>query len=145
MKEYTKTIKTRIWLYSALLVIALALCVLSYVLGPHTGQYAYLSGFQVGALTSSGLLLAIILVRLVLGLRNPEKLRAMYVQDTDERNRMIKEKTGGTTFTVFNFLLLFAAVPLGYYNILIFYTLIAVALIFALFRGVVAFYYQSKH
>lgn len=69
--------------------------------------------------------------------RNSEKLQKRYIQDNDEREKLIAEKTGSSTFNLTACCLIFAMLIARSLNAIVFYT------IFAILVGIVAIYLGS--
>ena len=148
MERFREKLKRRIWVHAGLAAAALAIAVYGVVRvarGELKGFLpAYLQGMLVGMFTAffGGLVLQI--ARYVRALRSEERLRAVYIDENDERTRLIDEKTGGMGNN-----LLIAALVLGvmlssYLNLTVAATLAGVLLFTAMLRGGLWIYYTCK-
>lgn len=148
MERYGEKIKKRIWLHALLAVAALAIAavgVVRVVRGDLEGFLpAYIQGMLVGMFAAffGGLVLQI--VRYIRALHSADKLRALYIDENDERTRLIDEKTGGMGMN-----LLIAALVLGvllssYLNLTVAATLAGVLLFAAMLRFGLWLYYTCK-
>lgn len=80
-----------------------------------------------------------------MALGNEDKLKAMYVDETDERKLMIKRELGKMTLNVNYGVLIIATVVAGFFNETVFSTLMGVLLFFALTMIVGKVYYNRKY
>ena len=106
---------------------------------PHLSDY--MSGFQLGLL--SGLLAVALftIVRYQKALKDENRLKQLYYEEHDERNRYIHWKSGASAVNVSIILLLVAGVIAGYFNFTVFATLIASAVVTSIIRGGFKLYY----
>jgi hypothetical protein len=127
MNNYRRIIKTRMILLAMLIIIAVALGIYDvFWVNPELKETP-VYGFQVGIIISSGLLSAITFIRYRILLKNDNKLLLMFNREKDESIKAIKAKAGIPILPILACFIIFAAIIAGYYNILIFITLIAVA------------------
>lgn len=101
--------------------------------------------FRLGLI--AGLIFAALfyIIRTIHAIRNPEKLEKMYIKDNDEREKLIKQKTGLSTYVIALFCLTFAIAILASYNLVVCKTLIAVAYGMILIFAGCNFYYRRKY
>jgi len=78
-------------------------------------------------------------------INNPQKLSAMYIKTSDERELLIQQKTGFSTFVIAIYLLLMAAVVSSRINSYIFFTLFAVIVVTMVIYGASNLYYRKKY
>jgi len=77
-------------------------------------------------------------------IKNPVKLNAMYIKTNDERELLIQQKTGLSTFVIVVYLLLMAAVVSSRINSDICFTLFAVIIAMMVIYGASNLYYRKK-
>ena len=77
-------------------------------------------------------------------IKNPQKLNAMYIKTNDERELLIQQKTGFSTFVIVVYLLLMAAVISSRMNSDICFTLYAVMIAMMITYGANNVYYRKK-
>ena len=90
---------------------------------------------------------AVFIYRIVSWLRtikNPQKLSAMYIKTNDERELLIQQKTGFSTFVIVVYLLLMAAVISSRINSDICFTLFVVIIAMMVIYGASNLYYRKK-
>jgi len=103
------------------------------------------SFFRLGLVSGFVAVVAFYIIRTVNAIHKPEKLQKMYIRDNDERERLIKQKTGLSTCIITMFCLVFTVMIAASYNLLICETLVAViyGMIF-IFAGS-NLYYRHKY
>jgi len=77
-------------------------------------------------------------------IKNPQKLNAMYIKTNDERELLIQQKTGFSTFVIVVYLLLMAAVISSRINSDICFTLFVVIIAMMVIYGASNLYYRKK-
>lgn len=127
-----KKIKLRM-VYCVFLVVlgAVSLYVGNFVV-VNLSDAEYLSGYYTGfglAIIASGI---ITIVKNILLLKNPEKLKAREIYESDERNKMIGLKTWSWAGYAMFILLYVAQMVAGLFNVVIMNTLLVVLATFAL-------------
>ncbi|MDL2323534.1 hypothetical protein LJC61_00085 [Ruminococcaceae bacterium OttesenSCG-928-A16] len=149
MENFKIVLKKRIGWLAALLLLNIVLLVLA-ISGVLTGLGTvhasdFIEGFQLGALTALAFILVALMIRYTTALKNPTKLKKLYIHETDERTLFIQQKVGGLAFTFFSVVLLFAIIVAGYFNLTVAFTLLAVCVCFSLYRIVLKLYYFRKY
>ena len=149
MEKFKNQLKTRFILNCvAVVVFALVIALLSYTVSgrmDEEGPEIYFLGFQTGAATAFTGMLLIFALRLGMALRNPEKLRKLYVAETDERRCFVAQKTGSTGIKAAIGGLFGAAIAAGYYNFTVFVTLIGACLFVCAIVISMKVYYSAKY
>lgn len=102
------------------------------------------SGFTLGFATGIAAVALFFVVQSARALRNSEKLRKMYIAETDERNSIFK-----VAAQFLGILIILAAVALAtlvssYFNRTVFYTFVSLDLLYRPDRGGCKFYYHKK-
>lgn len=111
---------------------------------PNSDMSDFVTGFQVGLLAG---LLAVALVhifRLQKAMKDDAALRKLYYSEHDERNCYIQQKVGQTMLAVTPVVLLVAAVIAGYFNAVVFFSLIGATLLQSLVGLGMKFYYYRQ-
>lgn len=101
----------------------------------------FFRGFQLG-IAMVFLVCAIFhIVRFRKMIRDEEALRAYYIKEHDERNMAIWNKSGGTVLYTCGVLIIGAAVVAGYFDPVVFITLLVCGLFLLLVKRGLCFYY----
>ncbi len=143
MEAYRKNIRKRVAFVIVYCALVLGICLLGLigdVASEDAFAVSYLSGFGIG-------LLAVMLMRLWKyrrALRDETRLKALYVYETDERNRYIDGKTGGTATVFLLCTFALASIAAGFFDRTVFYTLVGSTLFIALAKGSLKLYYHRK-
>lgn len=149
MKEYAKKLKTQSILIIIAILALIAVQVLSFTgviepVYPNVRFADFWQGFIAGA---SGGITALLIIGLVINIRaicNEERLKKLYIKENDERTAAVctKGKSAGASVGI-GFIFV-AGMISGYFNITIFATAIACAVILSLFTAGGQFYYSQK-
>ena len=100
--------------------------------------------FQSGFLMGLAILSLFMLIKYRKLLRDERSLRESYNRETDERMVLIRSKAGMPALLITSIVMIFAGIFGGYYNIIIFYTLLAAGLCQILLGVCLKFYYMHK-
>ena len=100
--------------------------------------------FHGGALSSFSILIILHIVRNLRAIRNENKLKKLYIGENDERSIMIMQKTGafGINICIIGFAC--ATIIAGYFNKVVFFTLLGSTLFVAIVKGLFKLYYRNK-
>lgn len=128
MNNYKKTIKKRILLLTLPIILAVTLGVYDVFWVSDQIKEGSVYGFQVGIITSLGLLATILVIRYRVLLKDDKKLLLMFNRENDERIKAIKAKAGIPMLPITSILIIIAGIIAGYFNELVFLTLIATAI-----------------
>lgn len=101
------------------------------------------TGFLSGLSASLGIVFLYLVIYYFLTSRNENKLKLLYNKEHDERRKEIKQKSGGTVMLVSSILIIIAAIVAGYFNEIVFYTLIICAT-FQLYLSVILKVYYTR-
>lgn len=161
MEKYRKQIVTRMTAYiiaavlcAVLFGVLIALDLLTdgnmFLSGSMTGTEAsdggdFVAGFRSGFCMAVVGIMVINIIRYANALRNEEKLKKMYICETDERTRLINEKTASGSFTVTSLSLGVATVVSSFFSMTVLFTLIGVIMFITLVKFVFYFYYSRKY
>ena len=107
-------------------------------------QHGFIEGFQVGIVAALFGFLAFFFIRNLLAIRNPEKLKKLYVSETDERKLFIKQQSGSAGMNFIMYGLAIGTMVAGNFNGIAFYSLLGACLFVAIVRGFLKIYYKNK-
>jgi Kef-type K+ transport system membrane component KefB len=85
-----------------------------------------------------------ILVIYIRALRNDGRLQELFISETDERNILIRSKTGGMAINIIMAALALATIISGIFNEVVYFTLLITLLFVVLFKGTLKLYYRKK-
>ena len=103
----------------------------------------FYQGFNMGAFAGvnySGLLF----VKYFVAMKKEDNLKKLYIEENDERSKLILEKTGAFGMLVFTILCAIGAIVAGFFDETVFYTLLCVTALSAIIRGACKIYYHTK-
>lgn len=147
MENFKITIKRRIILFSAITLIAVVLGVYDFFEMSNLGEGSLadgaVTGFQFGIIFGIGLLTLLQTIKLSMIIKDDKKLKILYNKEHDERLKMIRSKAGMPMLMVTSIIMLIAAVIAGYFNIVVFSTLVIAAFV-QLSIGVIVKLYCMK-
>jgi len=149
MEKYKKILKTRIGCMAIvesgiLLFVVLDLLDIVKVEG-NENFTDLLKGFQFGLLSIVSILFIYLMSRYTMIIRNENELKELYFAEYDERYKMIREKTGGTTILICAIIILLGGIIGGYFNEIVFFTLVGCSLFLFIVRKVLTIYYRRKY
>lgn len=144
MKEYKKTIKARILLLNIPVLFAAIFGAYNVFMTGQEFKETAVFGFQAGIITSLGLFAIIIVIGYRQLLNDEKKLLLHYNRENDERIKAIKAKAGIPMVPLVSIIVIIVGVIAGYFNTLIFMTLIAVAAFQMTICAIVKAIYMKK-
>lgn len=150
MEDFRKQVQKTLNIYRAVLIAAIiVLAVLNIIeitaLFGEESSNDLSNGFGTGACASIITLMIISVCRYSAALKNDEKLKKLYILETDERERLIYEKTNSASFRTVIILLGFAAMVASFFSKTIFYTIVAIIMVIAFVQAAFKFYYRRKY
>lgn len=144
MNNYKKTIKKRILLLAVPIIISVILGIYDVFWASPEIKKTSVYGFQVGIIISLGLLAIIIVMRFRTLLKDENKLTLHFNRENDERIKAIKAKAGIPMLPITSILLIIAGVVAGYFNNLVFITLIAAATFQMMICAIIKIIYMKR-
>jgi len=130
MEKFRTKVKRRIVISSGMAFIAMVLGVFnvySILITDHstaTHSDGFVAGFQFGLIVSIFGLAIFDVIKLSLAINDESKLRVLYNKEHDERLIAIRNKAGAPMIIITSVLMIVAAIIAGYFNIIVFYTLV---------------------
>ena len=149
MEKFKLVLKQRLNLMFAMNGLILAFIALTGMYGTMATQgnqhFAdMIHGFQVGIFVGLQLLMIIGIMKYQKALKDETSLKKIYIEENDERRRLIKSKISGTSFDFSLGAIATATVVAGFFHHLIFVTLFAVLAFMCLLKGALKLYYKNK-
>jgi hypothetical protein len=128
MEVFRTKVKRRIIISSCLTLVAAVLGFYSiYSLNysdSSTMSDGFVAGFQFGLILGIGVLSLVDIIKLSLAIKDDTKLKILYNKEHDERLKAIRNKAGAPMIIITSVLMVIAAIIAGYFNIVVFYTLV---------------------
>lgn len=100
--------------------------------------------FHGGVLTSFGILLVFNIFTNLKAMKDENELKRLYIKENDERSIMIMQKTGAIGINICIVGFAAATIIAGYFNELIFFTLLGATLFVSLIKGLFKVYYHKN-
>ena len=101
----------------------------------------FFDGFQTGAAVAVFLSAAILIMKYRKILRDDEAVRNYYIKEHDERTAAIWAKSGGTVLYTCGVLIIGAAIVAGYFNQIVFFTLLLCGVFLLIVKKALIIYY----
>ncbi len=135
--------------YTAVIVIiaaAVFICGLTGIFdrfSPQGDFGDFLRGFQTGLFITLMLIAVYSIAKMLSALKNPDKLKMTYIDETDERTKAISEKSGHNLFLAWCYPMLLATIISGYFSSSVFFTLLCALIFFELVHKALVIYYKK--
>jgi hypothetical protein len=104
----------------------------------------FIKGFNMGAFCGVELVLVFFTVKFLGSMKNEATLKKLYIEENDERRKMIMEKTGAFGMVLFILISAIATIVAGFFDETVFYTLLGTTMLASLIRGAFKLYYFKK-
>ena len=128
MERYKKTLKTRIALFRIVIFLNVILSVSLRFMdtkGKIPNAVRNITDFQTGFMLGLAIVSLFILIKYCKLLKNERMLKEAYLKETDERMILIRSKAGMPALLITSVLMISAGIIAGYFNIIVFYSLLA--------------------
>lgn len=149
MEKYKKVLQTRIKIMGAVccgLLLLFTFDIFDIVKPLENGKFSeLLRGFQFGLISVVELFFVYFIVRYMVTLQNENELKKLYYAECDERAKMIREKTGGNVNFICAIIILIAGIVGGYFNEIVFFSLVGCSLFLLVVKKVLKLYYMRKY
>lgn len=143
MENFRKQVKRTLIIYIAVLAAAIVLWIVFSVFDI-AGNENDSSSFRMGACSGITTIMALNIVRYSAALKNDEELKKLYIAETDERARLIYEKSNSASLRTATLVLGLSAMVASFYSKAVFYTLIYVIFVIIFIQVGFNFYYRRK-
>lgn len=110
---------------------------------PNANASEFMDGFQVGLLIGLLCVALSYLVKYQRALKDDAKLKQLYYQENDERQKYICQMAGQKSMQISLFILLTAAIIAGYFSNVAFFSLLGATVVQALVVVGIKFYYSK--
>jgi len=104
----------------------------------------FIDGFQTGVSIALAGVFLFFFYRTLAAIRNVDKLRKLYISETDERILLIRQKSGSAGMNMVMYGLTIGAFIAGNFNDTVCLTLLGACLFVGLVRGFFKLYYRAK-
>ncbi|MCY9669634.1 hypothetical protein M5X11_32740 [Paenibacillus alginolyticus] len=146
MTEFRTVLTRRLrWLIGATCVFSLIVILTAlygYKVQSDAGDFVH--GVQVGIFIGMQIIILLVGKKLRAALRNESFLKKLYIEEHDERKKLIMEKANSLSLYVTLFSVSLASIVLGFFNVTISITLFAVLIVILLTRISSNQYYNRK-
>lgn len=144
MNNYEKKIRKRINLFAVVTMVAACFCVFDQFFASESLRQNDIYAFQLGILCAIAILCSLNIVKYKKILKDSNKLRFEYNKENDERIKSIRSKAGFPIILYTSIAMIFAGIIGGYFNIIIFNTLIITALCQIVISAILKLVYMKK-
>ncbi|HEY5583257.1 MAG TPA: hypothetical protein VIK78_02055 [Ruminiclostridium sp.] len=148
MEKYRKIIKKRMILCGILAAVSVVLGVFDqsefFDMVSMITRNEAIAGFQLGLLSGFGIMALFLLYKYGKAIKDDTKLKMLYNKEHDERQNLIRQKAGMPMLIITSGIMIFASIIAGYFNEIIFNTLILAAMIQLALGAMVKIYYIKK-
>ena len=141
MEKFREKIKKRFWISTFVSLFVPFVLIALQIITKKDVDYA--SGMIYGAVSGALVTAVFNIARMYSALHNEEKLKKMYIEETDERNIMLNKETGNTALIISLVCISFASVIASFFNIGISIALAAAACFTTMVTVVVKIYYNK--
>lgn len=105
----------------------------------------FIEGFQVGSIVALFGALIFFIIRNIIAIKNPERLKKLYISETDERKLLIKQKSGSVGMNIIMYGLAAGTAISGNINDIVFFSLLGACMFVTLVRVSLKLYYRNKY
>ena len=149
MDSFKNELRKRLTLMTVVDLLATIFIILTSIYGyasaaSNADMSDMIHGFQTGIFVGVQIVLLRYIPRYRRALKNDIELKELYIEENDERTKLIKDKIGGTGFNFSLGAIATAAVMSGFFNITVFATLCIVLVFMAFVKGFLKMHYRRK-
>ncbi|NLC96515.1 MAG: hypothetical protein GX675_02970 [Erysipelotrichaceae bacterium] len=144
MDKYKKVLKKRIVLLTALILLVVCIGIYDVFFTTETIKESFIFGFQLGASLAIGIMSVALMVYYLKILADDKKLKLQYNKENDERLKTIRAKAGMPMLFISSVCMIVIGIIAGYFNPIIFITLVIVAAVQLLIGVVIKQIYLRK-
>ncbi|HLV09935.1 MAG TPA: hypothetical protein VKY40_06995 [Halanaerobiales bacterium] len=149
MKNFREKMKRRIvFQVLTIIIVAAVYFILLYNKDKIAGEnyiVSFVRGFQTGLFVSLQAVSIYYLFKYISALKNEETLKEIYIKENDERKIMIEQKAGSVSMIISYIILALASIIAGFYNQIIFFTLVGTLLFLAFTRLFMYLYFNRRY
>ncbi|MDO7977190.1 hypothetical protein [Oceanotoga teriensis] len=145
MENFRKKVIKRIRILTAFILIFCVYIVLDvFFIRNNIDSENFINSFQFGLMFGLEMLAIINLIKLNKVVKSDKKLKLLYNKENDERLKLIRSKAGMPLLLINSVIMIISGIILGYFNTIIFLTLIITAGIQMLIGLFIKFYCLRK-
>lgn len=142
MEKYRKAMIVRIILLSVLAAIGVGIGIFD-VFWAQVNSDSFVFCFQCGFSVAMGIVAAVWIIRYSAIIRDETKMQLQYNKENDERMKAIKARAGLPVVLILSVAMILVGMIVGYFNAVIFYTLIAVASVQLIVSCIIKFIFMK--
>ena len=131
-------------IYIAASIIFFVYIYLSRKTGVPDAMNDLVAGYNLGLLIALQVGAIYFITKYNKALKNKAQLKKLYIEKHDERKELIQYKSSALGISIFIFILLLATIISGFYNLVVFYTLLGVCLIILAILVLTKLYFLKK-
>lgn len=145
MEKFKEKIRKRT-IYMSIIILLLGISYFIFMINRNSLPEVpeFITGFQMGIFIALEIILIYLLVRYTASLKNEKSLMKLSIEENDERTKMIKQMTGAMGTSICDIGLTFASVVAGFFNQIVFFTLLGAVVFTLLVKVVLKIYYNLK-
>lgn len=147
MDAFRKKLKARITIGAGIILICVPLLLLNLPLGENRGAtdlILFAHGVSFGFICLLIFIAVLHICKYSAARKNDEKLKKLYIAETDERTLLIMQKSGSVGMTASIIGLAVSASVSAYFNITVFFTLLGACMFVSLIKGILKLYFRGK-
>lgn len=145
MKKFKEKIRIRaLWMSAIVIGLAVSYLVLFLNQDKLPKMPSFIVSFHAGVLCGLELLLMLDIFKNVRATRDEKALKKLYIEENDERAIMIMQKTGAMGITICIIGLGVGTIISGFFNEIVFFSLLGATLFTALVKGFFKIYFHYK-
>lgn len=149
MEQYKKVVKKKLELMAgscgfAAFVIALIGASGNIIVRTSEPISDMINGVQVGIFIGLELSMLYFIAKYRKALKTEDELKKLYIEEHDERTKLIRNKIGGVGFNFSLGAIATATIMAGFLNQMVFITLLGVLCFMAIVKGCLKVYYRNK-
>ena len=148
MEGFQKTIRNRLILLTTGVLGACTAILLSArfekAVASLASMQGFTAGFQCGIAASLLGVLFVFIVKYLMAARNPERMKRLYIAETDERNLYIRQQSGSVGMNVITYAIAVGTCMAGNIDDTVFLTLLGVCVFVVSVRGFLKLYYRYR-
>ncbi|MBU5312172.1 hypothetical protein KQI38_09050 [Tissierella carlieri] len=145
MKKFKEKIRIRaLWMSAIVIGLAVSYLVLFLNQDKLPKMPSFIVSFHAGVLCGLELLLMLDIFKNVRATRDEKALKKLYIEENDERTIMIMQKTGAMGITICIIGLGVGTIISGFFNEIVFFSLLGATLFTALVKGFFKIYFHYK-
>lgn len=140
MEVFKKKLKNRIIITGIYILAIVAIMIAVAIVGVEDEATSFTLGFGCGI----GAVALVLCIRDGAALKNEEKLKRLYIEETDERRQHINAMVGSKGMVIFIAVTALAMLISNYFNQTVFFTLLAALGLMIIIKAALVTYYKRK-